>query len=134
MGITEVKIRKNIIAAMKSSDHEMRDNLKCILGEFQRGAKKSVTEDEVIKILKKLEKLEKETLKLTNKETSSFLTTVQLFLPKSITEEELVDWINSNIDFNALKNKMQAVGLTIKAFPSGSVNGGMLKKIIQERF
>lgn len=134
MNKIELKIREHILRAIKGNTPEMRDNLKCILGEFQRGAKKSITEDEAIKILKKLEKLEKETLKLISKETSSFLTTVQLFLPKSTTEKELITWIEDNVDFSILRNKMQAVGMTIKAFPSGSVDGNMLKKIIQERF
>jgi len=135
MNNIEIKIRECVKKAMKNKDAVRLGNLRIILGEFQRGKTKNISEIESIRILRRLEKLENEALCICgNKVTSEFLETVKEFLPTQVPEDTLVLWIKNNIDFNKLKNKFEAVGITMKAFPCGSVDGGILKNIILNKF
>ena len=110
-------------------------NLRIILGEFQRGKTKNISEMESVRILRRLEKLENELLIIgLDDPTSEFLDTVKEFLPTQVPEDTLILWIENNIDFSKLKNKYEAVGITMKSFPHGSVDGGVLKNIILNKF
>lgn len=135
MNNIEIKIRECIKEAIKNKDTIRLGNLRIILGEFQRGKTKNISEMESVRILRRLEKLENEVLVLgLGEPTSEFLNTVKEFLPTQVSEETLVLWIENNIDFGKLKNKFEAVGITMKAFPQGSVDGGVLKNIILNKF
>ena len=135
MNNIEIKIRECVKEAMKSKDTIRLGNLRIILGEFQRGKTKNISEMESVRILKQLEKLEYEVLVLGLYEpTSDFLDTVREFLPTQVPEETLVLWVENNIDFSKLKNKFEAVGITMKSFPHGSIDGGVLKNIILNKF
>ena len=135
MNDIEIKIRDCIKIAIKSKDTIRLGNLRIILGEFQRGKTKNISEKESIRILKQLEKLEYEVLVLGLYEpTSDFLDTVKEFLPTAVPEDTLIAWIENNIDFSKLKNKFEAVGITMKAFPQGSIDGGILKNVILNKF
>lgn len=135
MNHIEIKIRECIKKATKSKDTVRLGNLRIILGEFQRGKTKNISEMDSIRVLKRLEKLENEVLVIgLGEPTSEFLDTVKEFLPTPISEEALVLWIKNNIDFSKLKNKFEAVGITMKSFPTGSVDGGILKNIILNKF
>ena len=65
------QIKSNLTAAMKAKDEEKKDTLRVILGEFGRLDKKELSDDEVVKILKKLMKSEKEVLEKKGDETDS---------------------------------------------------------------
>ena len=61
MGLQE-QIKKDLTAAMKAKDEEKKSIIRVIMGEFSRQAQKEIADDEVIRILKKLIKSEKEVL------------------------------------------------------------------------
>jgi len=138
MNNIEIKIRECIKEAIKNKDTIRLGNLRIILGEFQRGKTKNISEMESVRILRRLEKLENEVLVIGLDEmagvTSEFLDIVREFLPTQVPEDTLVIWIKNNIDFSRLKNKFEAVGITMKSFPQGSVDGGVLKNIILNKF
>ena len=135
MNNIEIKIRECIAEARKGKDTVRLGNLRIILGEFQRCKTKNISEMESVRILRRLEKLETEVLVLgLGEPTSEFLDTVREFLPTQIPEEALVLWIQNNIDFSKFKNKFEAVGVVMKSFPHGSVDGGILKNIILNKF
>jgi len=135
MNNIEVRIRECIIEARKNKNTIRLGNLGIILGEFQRGKTKNISEMESVRVLRQLEKLENEVLCLGGeKVTSEFLNTVIEFLPVQINDDTLIVWIKNNIDFSKLKNKFEAVGITMKSFPHGSVDGGILKNIILNKF
>ena len=138
MNKLEDDIRVDLFRCMKDRDQRVVDALRVVLGEIPRlnmKANESATDDQIINIVKKLIKSEKETLKLKGEDiTESFyINLLKADLPKMVTEAEILEYIQSNIDFSALKNKMQAVGVINKHFGS-SVNGGMVAHIIQNRF
>jgi len=125
------QIKSDLTAAMKAKDEEKKDTLRVILGEFGRLDKKELSDDKVVKILKKLIKSEKEMLEKKGDATDSrFISIIENYLPKMATEAEITNWIEQNIDFSEFKNKMQAMGLIMKHF-GATADGNAVKKILQ---
>jgi len=48
------QIKKDLMAAMKAKDEDKKSTLRVIMGEFARAEAKELSDDEVIKTLKKL--------------------------------------------------------------------------------
>ena len=125
------QMKKDLSAAIKAKDEKKKDALRVILGEFGRLDKKELSDDEIVKILKKLMKTEKEVLEQKGEAADSeFIKVIENYLPKMATEEEITAWIHQNIDFSQFKNKMQAMGLIMKHF-GATADGNIVKKIIQ---
>lgn len=126
------QIKKDLSAAIKAQDAQKKDALRVILGEFARLDKKELSDDEVVKILKKLLKSEKEVLEQKGQGTeSAFIGIVETYLPKMAAEAEICEWIKDNIDFSQFKNKMQAMGSIMKHF-GATADGNSVKKILQQ--
>jgi uncharacterized protein YqeY len=124
------QIKSDLTAAIKAKDEEKKDTLRVILGEFGRLDKKELSDDEVVKILKKLIKSEKEMLDKKGDETDSiFIRVIENYLPKMATQAEITNWIEQNVDFSEFKNKMQAMGLIMKHF-GATADGNAVKKIL----
>ena len=64
--------------------------------------------------------------------TSPKIKIAKSFLPATMSEEELIEWIKSNIDFSKLKSKMMAMGIILKAFPG--FEGREVKKVLDNNF
>jgi hypothetical protein len=126
------QMKKDLSAAIKAKDEKKKDALRVILGEFGRLDKKELSDDEIVKILKKLMKTEKEVLEQKGEAAdSAFIKVIEKYLPKMATEEEITAWIQQNIDFSQFKNKMQAMGIIMKHF-GAATDGNFVKKIIQK--
>ena len=126
------QMKKDLSAAIKAKDEKKKDALRVILGEFGRLDKKELSDDEIVKILKKLMKTEKEVLEQKGETADSeFIKVIENYLPKMATEEEITAWIHQNIDFSQFKNKMQAMGIIMKHF-GAAADGNFVKKIIQK--
>ena len=124
------QIKSDLTAAIKAKDEEKKDTLRVVLGEFGRLYKKELSDDEVVIILKKLIKSEKEMLDKKGDETDSiFIRVIENYLPKMATQAEITNWIEQNIDFSEFKNKMQAMGLIMKHF-GAAADGNEVKKIL----
>ncbi|MGA8179474.1 MAG: GatB/YqeY domain-containing protein, partial [Desulfobacterales bacterium] len=65
------KIKKDLSVAIKTRDEYKKDTLRVVLGEFGRLDKKELSDDEAVKILKKLIKSEKEVLEQKGESGSS---------------------------------------------------------------
>ena len=125
-------IKKDLSAAIKARDAQRKDTLRVILGEFARLDKKELSDDDVLKILKKLLKSEKEVLEQKGQGTeSAFMGIVETYLPQMASEAEIYEWIKHNIDFAQFKNKMQAMGSIMKHF-GATADGNSVKKILQQ--
>jgi uncharacterized protein YqeY len=125
------QMKKDLSTAIKAKDEKKKDTLRVILGEFGRMDKKELSDDEVVKILKKLMKSEKEVLEQKGEAADSeFIKVIETYLPKMATREEITVWIHQNIDFSQFKNKMQAMGLVMKHF-GATADGNFVKEIIQ---
>jgi len=98
--------------------------------EIQRHPKKILTDPEVIKILKRLEKLEIEVLTFAEMATSDYLEILQRYLPTPISKEEVEKWIRENIDFSKYKSRLKAIGPILKHF-GGLTDGNTVKAILE---
>ena len=128
------RIKQDLKAAMKAQDAEKTGALRVIMGEFGRMPSKTLADGEVIKILKKLHKSEKEVLaRQARSEASRFLEILDEYLPQTASEEEIEAWIRDHIDFTRYKNKMQAMGDIMRHF-GGGADGNQVKAILQSRF
>jgi len=65
---------------------------------------------------------------LGDKLTSDKIKIAQEYLPKSLTEEELIIWVKENIDFSQFKNKMQAMKIILNQFKG--MDGNFVKKVL----
>ena len=126
------KIKTDLSAAIKAKDENKKAALRVILGEFGRLDKKELSDDEAVKILKKLIKSEKEVLEQKGDTgNSAFIEIVESYLPKMASDEEISAWIRQNIDFSQYKNKMQAMGVIMKHF-GAAADGSVVKEILQK--
>lgn len=124
-------IKKDLTAAIKAKDASKRETIRVILGELSRMERKELPDDEVIKVLKKLIKSEKETLEQSGMtESSDYIRIIESYLPHMATEAEIRIWIEQNIDFSKFKNKMQAMRVIMAHF-GASVDGNIVQKVLQ---
>lgn len=124
------QIKKDLAAAMKAKDDEKKSALRVIMGEFSRQAQKEINDEEIIKIIKKLIKSEKEVLERTGADQSNrFIEVAESYLPQLAGEADIKAWIAANIDFGAFKNKMQAMRPIMQHF-GANADGNMVKKIL----
>ncbi len=131
MGSLQEKLKNDLKIAMKEKNDEKKNTIRIIMGEFGRTDKKELPDEEVIPILKKLIKSEKETLERTGKkEDSPFIRIIEDYLPKMASEEEIRNWIQANVDFSQYKNKMQAMREIMQHFGAGA-DGNTVKTVLQ---
>lgn len=120
-------------AAIINKNEKRKATLRFIVGEFARVPNlpqdKNVTDDQVVKLINKAVASES-TLPTPDQE---FIAILQEYLPKLVTDEEVLAWIKENVDFSSLKNKMQAIKLVMSNF-SGRVDGNNVKKLIENNF
>ncbi len=128
------RIKKDLMAAMKAKDAETTAALRVVMGEFGRMPSKSLADEEVVRILKKLIKSEKEVIERQGSTGAShFIAVLEPYLPQTVSEAEVEAWIRDNIDFGRYKNKMQAMGEIMRHFGEGA-DGNQVKSILQSRF
>ncbi len=124
-------LKVDLRVAMKARDTDRTGAIRILMGEFARQPVKVLSDEQVIAIVKKLIKSERELLAAQNQEGSSFLTIMEEYLPKQATEEEIYDWVKNNIDLSSFGNKMQAMKPIMQHFGS-SVNGNMVKEVLKK--
>jgi len=122
------QLKQQMKGAMKSGDTELRDNARVLLSEFVR-VDKEVDDDQAREILKSLSKHEKENLKRTGEEKGPYLELICSFLPEEISPEVIKRWIEENVDFSKLGNKMAAIGIASKHFGSDA-DGNVIKEVV----
>ncbi|MGL1930744.1 MAG: GatB/YqeY domain-containing protein [Desulfotalea sp.] len=124
-------LKASLKPAMKAKDKDRVGAIRILIGEFQRQPEKELSDEQVIGIVKKLIKSERELLAAAKEETSGYLVVMESFMPKQASEEEVKDWVVANINFSEFGNKMQAMRPIMDHFGS-SVDGNVVKKILQE--
>ncbi|MBF0103444.1 MAG: GatB/YqeY domain-containing protein [Desulfobacterales bacterium] len=130
MGLKE-RIKQDLVTAMKARDEFKKETLRVVLGELNRMDKKELSDDEIVKVLKKMVKSEKETLHALGKtEDSDYIKVIESYLPQQATSEEIKSWIQTNIDFSTFKDKVQAMKPIMQHFGTRA-KGDMVKTILQ---
>ena len=128
----QTQIKKDLMSAMKAKDEVRKDTLRVVMGEFGRAESKELSDDAVIKILRKLIKSEKETLaQVGSEEDSAFIQIIEGYLPQLADEDEITSWVKENIDLTQFKSKMQAMGPIMKHF-GARADGNAVKAILQK--
>ncbi len=141
------KIKSDLKAAMLQKKNDTRDALRVVMGEYPKltvpitleSGKKTtrvkkaeeITDDDLLGIIRGLVKSEKTVLELKKKETSTYLHILQAYLPKMAGRDEIMAWINENIDFSQYKSPMQAMAPIMKHFGK-LADGNMVKGLLQE--
>ena len=123
-------LKEDLKVAMKARDTERTGAIRILMGEFARQPEKVLNDEQVIAIVKKLIKSERELLAAQKQERSPFLTIMEEYLPKQASEEEIYEWVNKNIDFSSYGSKMQAMKPIMQHFGS-AVDGNTVKKVLQ---
>jgi uncharacterized protein YqeY len=141
------KIKLDLKNSMLQKQNDIRDTLRVIMGEYPKltvpitleSGKKTfrvkkpeeITDEDLLGIIRGLAKSEKSVLELQKKESSLFLEVLGKYLPKMVSGEEVMAWINENIDFADFKSPMQAMGTIMKHFGK-LADGNMVKGLLQE--
>jgi uncharacterized protein YqeY len=148
MGISlHGKIKLDLKNAMLQKRNDIRDTLRVVMGEYPKltvpltleSGKKSfrvkrpeeITDDDLLGIIRGLVKSEKSVLELQKKESSPYLQVLDAYLPKMLSRDEIMAWINTNIDFSGYKSPMQAMAPIMKHFGK-LADGNLVKEILQE--
>jgi hypothetical protein len=127
------QIKKDLTQAMKEKDEEKKSALRVIMGEFGRGESKAVSDDEAVRVIKKLIKSERETLEQSGRQGDNrYIEILDAYLPKMADEAQITRWITDNINFADYKNKMQAMR-DIMAHFGPTADGNLVKAILQKR-
>lgn len=125
------QIKKDLMQAMKAKDDDKKNTLRIVMGEFARAETKALSDDDVVKVLKKLAKSERETMERSGQTGDSpYIEILESYLPKMASDDALRQWIADNIDFSKYKNKMQAMKDIMGHFGSAA-DGSRVKEILQ---
>ena len=126
------KIRNDLKEAMKARGKYKVSALRVIIGEFPRlnlKAGETPNDEQVLAILRRLQKSEKTLIETAKLEDTMFLEVVNSYLPQLMSKEEISDFINSNIDVGSFKNIMQAMGPIMKEL-KGKADGNTVKAVL----
>jgi len=123
------KFSDELKVSMKARDTDRTGAIRILMGEFGRQKEKELSDEQVLAIIKKLIKSEKELLAAQGEKESEFLKIMEGYLPKQASEEEIRAWIGANIDFASLGNKMQAMKPIMNHF-GNTIDGNIVKKIL----
>ena len=125
------QIQSDLKGAMKAKDKVKTSAIRIVMGEFARQPQKELSDDQVIGIIRKLIKSEKELLAVSKGSDTSFIDALEEYLPQQATEEDIRGWIKDNVDFSEFKNVMQAMRPIMAHFGS-TADGNLVKKVLQE--
>ena len=141
------KIKQDLKTAMLKKEVAIKNAMRQIMAEYpgltvpitlESGKKttrpkkvEEITDDDIVGIIQKLVKSEMTVLEAKKEETSEYLTILETYLPKMAAREEIVGWIEENIDLADFKSPMQAMGPIMKHFGK-LADGRLVKKILQE--
>jgi uncharacterized protein YqeY len=141
------KLKQDLKTAMRSKDDEARDTVRQIMSEYpsltvpirlESGKKttrpkkaEEITDEDIVDIIRRLVKAEKTVLEAKHRDTSRYLQLLEAYLPRMAAREEIIAWIEANIDFADFKSPMQAMGPIMKHFGQ-QADGSQVKQILQE--
>jgi len=126
------QIKKDLMSAMKAKDDMKKNTLRVVMGEFGRLSQKELSDGDVIAVLRKLVKAEKETMiKSGDTGDSAYIGLIESYLPQMASDEDIKAWVKENIDLSQFKNKMQAMKPIMANFGSAA-DGNTVRRILDE--
>ena len=140
------KLKIDLKQAMLAKDDDAKNTIRQIMSEYQKiplpitleSGKKTprpknpdeITNDDILNIIMGLVKSEKTVLELKKETSSPYLEILESYLPRMAAKEEIIQWIQENIDLSAFKSPMQAMKPIMQHFGK-KADGNMVKDILQ---
>ena len=129
MSLQEI-IKGDLKKSMLARDEARMSALRVLIGEFQRQGVKTLSDQEVLAVIRKLIKSETETMARSGTRESPYLDVLEGYMPKAPSEAEIRDWVGENINFGDFPNKMQAMK-PIMANYNGLADGNLVRRILE---
>ena len=128
------EIKADLKQAMMSKDEARKSTLRMVIGEVPRLNKKAgekPTDEEVLDIIRKLIKSETMVLNASGQDESKsdYINILKDYLPSMMTEHEIAEWIERNININDYSPKIKAMGEIMKAL-RGKADGNVVRKLL----
>jgi len=130
MGL-QARLKDELKEAIKAKDTARTGAIRIMIGEFQRLPTKELSDEQVVVVIKKLIKSEKELLAVSGQASSQYLVILESYLPKQATVEEIRAYIQENIDLKSFKTPMQAMR-PIMAHFGATADGNMVQSVLAE--
>jgi len=127
----QARFKDELKESIKAKDAARTGAIRIMIGEFQRLPTKELSDDQVVAVIKKLIKSEKELLAVSGQGPSEYLAILEGYLPKQATAEEIRAYIGDSIDLKSFKTPMQAMR-PIMAHFGAAADGNMVKAILAE--
>ena len=125
--LKQAVILKDVLnEAILATNKDRKAALRVVLGELARANKKEVSDEEIIKVLRKFQKDEKSVIG-PGKETV-FLRTIEAYLPKQMSKDEIREYLLT-LDLSNFKHKAQAMGFVMMKL-KGKANGKDVKEVL----
>jgi uncharacterized protein YqeY len=123
----QVKLRQDMVAAMKSGDTDTRDLIRVAAGEFGREMNNGIelSDDRVLEILKKMKQ------DATDLGNLGEVEILDRYLPQMFSETQIKLVINKIIQDNGYSG-MQDMGKVMSEIKSPSIDGKIASKITRE--
>lgn len=112
---------------MKERNKKLTGLLRFVLSEIQRNPVKDYSDPTVIATVKKIVNQLKENTYVDSTEEIAYLE--EKILPTLISDDQLIEAIKQ-VDFSEFKNKFAAIGMIVKQFPAGTVDGAKVRQLI----
>jgi uncharacterized protein YqeY len=141
------KLKEDLKLALRSRHDVLKNAIRQVMSEFFKltvpvvleGGKKStrpkkseeITNDEIIGIIQGLIKSEHIVLEAKKETASEYLQILEAYLPRQVSQEEIIAWTRANVDFGRFKNKMQAMGVIMKHFGK-TADGKLVNQILKD--
>ena len=141
------KLKEDLKLALRSRHDVLKNAIRQVMSEFFKltvpvvleGGKKStrpkkseeITNDDIIGIIQGLIKSEHIVLEAKKETASEYLQILEAYLPRQVSQEEIIAWTQANIDFGRFKNKMQAMGVIMKHFGK-TADGKLVNQILKD--
>jgi len=119
------KIVAEMHQAMQDKEMKRLNAIRLIVSEIQRDPNKDYSDAKILVRLQTLTKMTKDSPIL----DTVLLGVIDEFVPP-VSEAELLECV-AGIDFSALKNKMQAMGIVKKHFTGRAVDSQVLQSMIK---
>ena len=127
----QTQFKDELKVSIKAKDTARTGAIRILIGEFQRLPTKELSDDQVVAVIKKLIKSEKELLAASGQASSEYLTILEGYLPQQATAEEIRAYIRDSIDLKSFKTPMQAMR-PIMAHFGAAADGNMVKTVLAE--
>jgi uncharacterized protein YqeY len=128
------KIKSDLKRAMLSRDSARCDALRMIIGEIPRlnlKADQEPTDEQIFDIIKKLIKSELIVLEYSGQDTSEYVDILEEYIPTMMSEKQILNWIEENVDLNKFNPKVKAMRIIMKSL-KGKADGALVRGLLSK--